>query len=123
MIQEFVDKFIAAKEATLIRFADEAVRPGSYDELFEAVVEILTEDNHETPDPERITVIDHGHYQGTRVFVVGACGYQPSIYWACSVAYGSCSHCDSFERARDNDNSVEQFWVMALHMVQQLVEI
>lgn len=125
MIQLFVDRFMTAKPEMLAGFKSQP--PESYDALFARVVRVIAcEDDYASPDPTRITAIDHGDYQGTRVFIVGASGYQPASYWGVGVSYGSCSGCDSFEAVRCysdepiSDKQAEQFWVMCLHMVQGL---
>lgn len=79
-----------------------------------------------TPDPDRITAIDHGDYQGTHVYVIGETGYQPSTYWYVRVSYGSCSGCDALEAARyygvgpSPDDSLDQMMTLALHVVQRI---
>lgn len=67
---------------------------------YDAMVGFLAE-MHPDMDHERVTRIDHGHYQGTLVFVVGGEGYQPYRHWYVKVGYGSCSGCDALESARD----------------------
>lgn len=134
MIQEFVDKVIAAKPELIAEFQEK--RPDSYDELVKRVVEIVgSEDNYGSPDPKRITVIDHGDYQGTRLYVIGANGYQPSAYWTIFVSYGSCSGCDTFEANNDlysydddgkiviDPKAAEGNYTMMLHMVQSMKEV
>lgn len=77
--------------------------PGSYDDLVRLVASMLhDEDDYQTPDPERVTAIDHGDYQGTRVYVIAADGYQPRLHWYARVSYGSCSGCDFFQSARED---------------------
>lgn len=134
MIQKFVDHWMANKSV-----AEEAFRkefPGDYDGIVSTVMGILAEsdDYYGAPDPSRITRIDHGDYQGTILFVVGAKGYQPSTYWAVKVGYGSCSGCDTLKHVRElrgwseegppvTDEQVKQLMTMALHVVQGLKEI
>lgn len=127
MIQKFVDQFMAAKTAMLAEF--KANRVPSYEEIFQRVIAALNnnaaQDEYGWPSPKRITVIDDGDYQGTRVFVVGANGYQPSTYWFCLVSYGSCSGCDALQQVQGWDDEVtdkeaEATWTLALHMVQSL---
>lgn len=139
MIQEFCDRFIAARPELEKRYAAEP--PGSYAAIFTDLVKILhDEDDYGTPDPERITAIDHGAYQGTILFIVAADGYQPSTYWSCAVHYGSCSGCDTFQAIQsdystywwgEEDGPDEQrraeaakeFAQLALHMVQAMRKI
>lgn len=128
MIQEYIDILQAAKVRLIGQFKEE--RPSGYEELFECLISLIADnsDEYDSPDPKLITVIDHGHYQGTILFIVGAGGYQPSKYWACKVHYGSCSGCDTFQANRDygdeiTDREAEGNWTMMLHMAQGLKEI
>lgn len=127
MIQQFVDIFQAKKID--IREGLRSTPPNSYDDIFRSLVSALYDENdYGGPDPARITAIDHGDYQGTRVFTVAGVGYQT---WACCVSYGSCSGCDSFKCARGKtgydesatDASLDDYMLMMLHMVQELKEI
>lgn len=122
MIQKFVGKFME-KRKTL--FTEE--HP-DYVEIVRKTMEIITDDNG--PDPERITVIDHGDYQGTILFVIAAKGYQPSDFWSVAVSYGSCSECDTLQgimaisfEDKPTPEQAEQYQELALHIVQQLKEI
>ena len=116
-----------AKESMLAAFKAEP--PSDYEDIFTEVVKILHDENdYGSPDPDRITVIDHGSYQGTKLFIVGADNYQPNEYWSCFVDYGSCSGCDSFQRVSDflgdgddaDPSAPIGYWTLALHMVQNL---
>lgn len=130
MIQKFVDRFMAARPAME---ADLRVaHPAGYDGLVKLAVQSLKaphDDYSDAPDPERITIIDHGEYQGTRLYIIAASGYQPSTYWSIFVGYGSCSGCDTFEALRDysddppTDEQVNGYWTMMLHMVQSMREV
>ena len=129
MIQPFIDKFMA--QESVIRTELKAKRPEDYDALMKRVIETMKEDDGLEPDPERITIIDHGDYQGTRLYIIGATGYQPSTYWSIFVDYGSCSGCDSFEANRDHrsgddeitDEEVNGNWTMMLHMAQSMKRV
>ena len=123
MIQEFIDRFDKARGSLLAGFKAKA--PGSYKEIVTRVIEVVTTDDYDAPDPKRIHVIDDGDYQGTLVFVIGGCGYQPSDYWYVKVGYGSCSGCDTLEAIGGYDDEVSdeqagQYLTLALHIVQGL---
>lgn len=125
MIQEFVDRFMLAKQEMVA--ALELAHPESYDDLVSRVVKVCAgEAYYEVPDADRITVIDHGEYQGTRLYIIAAQGYQPSIYWFIFVSYGSCSVCDTFLSIRDYDDEhptskqANEYWTLMLHMVQSM---
>lgn len=136
MIQQFVDRFMAAKPKLQAQFSTKI--PETYEDIVKSVVEVISdEDDREQPDPTRIHAIDDGDYQGTRVFVIGENGYQPSKYWFVYVSYGSCSGCDSLQAiqsdyrwSEDDDKDrpvkpelVEQLMTMALHIVQEMKEM
>lgn len=125
MIQEFVDKLVSSREALVEEFQRQ--RPHSYNALVERLVRLLENEDGaygEAPDHSRIHVIDDGDYQGTRLFIVGANGYQPSTYWSIFVSYGSCSGCDTFE-AIGYENEVPEsqaveYYTLMLHMAQNM---
>lgn len=101
--------------------------PDNYKELVKLVITHITQDDYIINlDPERITEINHGGYQGTLVFVIADIGYQPSDYWYIRVSYGSCSGCDTLERIRSYDHNpptdeqVKDYMTLALHIVQQI---
>ena len=124
MIQEFADRYIAARPA----FEEWARRsaPKNYAQIVKKVIQLVKgEEEYGVPDPERITEIDHGDYQGTLVYVIAAAGYQPSEYWYVKIWYGSCSGCDTLEGIRTWDDTVgdeelAQYWTLGLHIVQGL---
>lgn len=131
MITEFINKFQEIKPRLLEQFSKE--EPDDYADIFKQTIKMMFEKsedtyscNSETPDFERITVIDDGDYQGTLVFVVAAKGYQPSNYWCTRVFYGSCSGCDTFEAYSDYynpKNSAPEMVTMALHMIESMKKI
>jgi hypothetical protein len=139
MIERFADRFVRAEAQTKAKLKE--WQPESITDLALMMLEAVAgEDEDEDdnyfrplPDPQRLTVIDHGDYQGTLVFVVGATGYQPATYWGFSVGYGSCSVCDTFQRIRDQSSygddgnelgpteaQVNDYYTMMLHMVQSM---
>jgi hypothetical protein len=135
MIKTFVDRFMAQTPALKAGLREK--EPQSYGDLVKRLVETLAdEDDYSSPDPSRITCIDHGEYQGTQLYVIGAGGYQPSTYWAFTVGYGSCSGCDTFQRIHEHgeynedyttrkitDGMVDDYWTLMLHMVQRMKQI
>lgn len=75
-------------------------------------------------DPGRITEVDHGDYQGTLVYVIGATGYQPNEYVVTKVHYGSCSVCDTLKSILEDTHNQEQqlddLLILCLHIIQQM---
>lgn len=125
MILEFIDRFNDKRDVLLKQFSEK--EPDSYEDIFIQTIKMMFDNNsYDVPDYERITVIDHGDYQGTQLFIVGASGYQPSKYWVSKVYYGSCSGCDTFQAYSDYDNPEESalhMVTMALHMIESMKEI
>ena len=139
MIKDFVPQFDANREE-IKRKIREAKEP-SYHDLFRFVVEAISEcvpDGcwREGLDPERITRIDDGDYQGTLVFIVGEQGYQPDRYYGTTVSYGSCSGCDTIQAIGGpeydwkedsygelSEEQIEDYFTLALHMFQRMTEI
>lgn len=129
MIQVFVDRFMEKTDELKAAIAKEP--PSDYGEIVSRVVEAIRHpvDVYGEPDPTRITCIDHGDYQGTLIFVIGAEGYQPSRYWYVSVSYGSCSGCDTLQAIRDysdkplSKQQINDYWTLMLHVVQELKEM
>jgi hypothetical protein len=80
---------------------------------------------------KRITVIDDGDYQGTQIFFIPEETYQPNAgdYIITHTYYGSCSGCDtlkginSYEDGLPTDEQVEDYMVLALHLVQRMTRI
>jgi hypothetical protein len=126
VIEEFIIKF--TDQTTQIREAFAESHPGSYTAVVKIVIEAISADeDYDTPDPERIHVINDGDYQGTLLFVIAGKGYQPSDYWYVKVGYGSCSGCDTLEGIRNYDyddtptlSQVDAYYTLALHVVQGL---
>lgn len=125
MDMELVNRFDATGRTALTALWS-MNNPQSYDDIFTELCKVLKHAGYPSgPDPERITVIDHGECQGTRVFVVGESGYQPSTYWIACVSYGSCSGCDTFERISEYSDTVTpektaEYVTLALHMLQSM---
>ena len=93
-----------------------------YQQLLEVALETVHEVramSYGLPDPNRITQINHGDYQGTLVYVIAGGGYQPHDHFATHVFYGSCSGCDTLESINMNSDPAEKgegYYTLALHM-------
>lgn len=79
---------------------------------------------------EDITVIDHGEYQGTQIFIVHIDTYQPSVcdYVYTNNYYGSCSGCDTLqgisEYGYDNipdEQQIKDYMALCLGLLQSCV--
>lgn len=118
MIQEFVDKVIAGKDALMALFLKD--EPQNYLEVVEAVVATIGGDL----DKDRIHEIDDGEYQGTLAYLIAKKGYQPDGYWFTKVYYGSCSGCDTLQAILDEPDAIvraKDYWTLALHIVQNMI--
>lgn len=127
MIAKFIERFDAHRVALRQGFKEKS--PDGYEDIVRRVVEAVSPSEsreYGDPDSSKITRIDHGDYQGTLLFVIAACGYQPSNFWYVKVGYGSCSGCDTFAAIRElsydsvTDEQADQYMTLALHVVQGL---
>jgi len=130
MITEFVTRFDEARSELREFFA--AKHPACYGDIVKKVISVITEkDEYDSPDPERITAIEYGDYQGTILYVIAAHGYQPDNFWYVKVDYGSCCVCDTLQGLQYDDGdgevptekSVEGYMSLALHIVQGLKKL
>lgn len=104
-----------------------------YKELAAMIVEYILnpgEDDYNTYDPKRITVIDNGDYQGTQLFMIPMDTYQPEEYeyLLTYVGYGSCSGCDTLLSIQDwgegklTDSQVKDFMKLCKDLVCNIVK-
>ena len=128
MIQEFVNRFMDKKGILELDFS--LRHPGSYKDIVQKVISLINEDSdYEYPDPNNIVEIDHGNYQGTLLYIIPECGYQPYRYWYVRVSYGSCSGCDTLYSIRGysdelpSEQQVSDYLILALHIVQGIHEL
>lgn len=119
-----IKRFDACRDKLLDTFTKNP--PNRYEDVVKTLVAVLS-DGDLNMDPERITKIDHGHYQGTLLFVIAAKGYQPRTFWVTTCSYGSCSHCDTMEGIQYDDGSpadkAKDYLTLALHLAQAMKEI
>lgn len=127
MIQKYVDRFMANK--TQLESFLKKKHPEDYKQLVTEVVKVISTDDYGDIDPERVTEIDYGDYQGTLLYVIAAKGYQPGTFWTMKVDYGSCSGCDTLQAISDYSNKpptqkqIEQYTNLALNLVQSLKSV
>jgi len=79
-------------------------------------------------DSSEITELDHGDYQGTKVWLIHRKTYQPcetDYVWTTDY-YGSCSGCDTLQAISDYDNGkpneeqVKDYMGLMLNLVQKI---
>lgn len=132
MIPELVKRWDANKHQLREKYYKE--KPSSYADIVKDVITLVQGPRsykEVSLDPERITSIDHGDYQGTELFIIASQGYQPSVFYSVAVAYGSCSGCDTLQaidwdyRATDRSKAVDAYMTLALHILQaiKLIEV
>lgn len=81
-------------------------------------------------DYENIVTIDHGEYQGTILFLIPMCAYQPAEYeyLMTFVGYGSCSGCDTLQAIQDyrdellSDKQVKEFMTLCKDLVCNMIK-
>ena len=80
-------------------------------------------------NPDTLTEIDFGDYQGTLIYVFAEDTYQPSTNetFYTSVAYGSCSGCDTLQDIQEygleefpNEEQVEDYMKLYLDILQKI---
>lgn len=94
--------------------------------LFKEVINKEEIDGYEF-DLDKMTIIDDGDYQGTRIFIIPLDTYQPSVeeYVITNTYYGSCSGCDtllaisSYDDGIPNEGQVKDYIELALHLLQK----
>ena len=102
--------------------------PNSYESIYEMLFNLVVtkpnDDEYSEWDWGRFVKIDDGTFQGNEIYILCSNEYQPSLtdYIFTSVAYGSCSVCDTFqsiEMLEDKAERVKKYMTLALHMVQE----
>ena len=129
MIKIAIRRWEKNKDKILAEFKEK--HPESYLDIVKTLIKHISKGRCDSfsPDHNRITEIDHGHYQGTLVYVIGAKGYQPHRYWYTKSGYGSCSSCDTLQSIKDCNNELptdwqaKQYQTLALHLLQGLKEM
>ena len=80
-------------------------------------------------NPDTLTEIDFGDYQGTLIYVFAEDTYQPSTNetFYTSVGYGSCSGCDTLQSIQEygleelpNEEQVEDYMKLSLDILQRI---
>lgn len=128
MIQKFVDAYIKHKDTILKRILE--TEEYNYEKILKITLEEIVKENPgefgQWPDPEKITVVDYGEYQGHLLFIIGGDGYQTSQYWHTNTHYGSCSGCDMLEDIKWSMKEEEMrlgIQSICLHLVQRMKEL
>jgi hypothetical protein len=101
-----------------------------YKQIVEKLFElcITNADEHCGFNIKRMTVIDDGDYQGTKLFIIPKDTYQPSVddYITTHTYYGSCSGCDTlqsicgYDYGLPTEEQIKLYMTLVLHLVQKL---
>lgn len=105
----------------------------SYEEILrQIIIHVLNEGNKSMNlNPEEISVVDDGNYQGTQIFLFHIERYQPDVedyYWTNNY-YGSCSGCDvllgisMYGDGLPNENQVEDYMYLSLQLIQKIKKL
>ena len=132
MVKEFINLWEKNKNKLEDYFRNTEQREyDGYKLIVKKIIELVIndEDEFETYDIERMTVIDDGSYQGTQIFIIPRKTYQPDAddYIFTHNYYGSCSGCDTLQAihwyrtdAKPNEEQIKDYMTLALHLVQEL---
>ena len=133
MIQELILQWEQNKNELqdYFRNTKQSEYSNDYKEIVIKIFEICLKkaDKYYAFDVSKMTVIDDGDYQGTKIFIIPKDTYQPSVfdYVYTDTYYGSCSGCDTLQCICDtnydelpNEEQVKEYMTLALHLVQRL---
>jgi hypothetical protein len=107
--------------------------PNSYQDIYETLFRLVVTEpqkinpqltNYNEWNWNRFVKIDDGEYQGNEIYILCSNVYQPELndYIFTSIAYGSCSGCDTFQAIQESEDKAERvkgYMTLALHMVQE----
>jgi hypothetical protein len=129
MEAKFIERFDSKRDEIKenLSFMLDACKYGiDYSDIVRIVIDAIHED-HGDQNPNAISEIDDGDYQGTLLFVIPEDTYQPYDYWYVRVFYGSCSGCDTLQSILYESDSKEQqindLFTLALHIFQWLKKL
>lgn len=129
METKFIERFDSKRDEIKenLSFMLDACKYGiDYSDIVRIVIDAIHEDDGD-PNPDTISEIDNGDYQGTLLFVIPEDNYSPYDYWYVRVEYGSCSGCDTLLGILYDSDSKEQqindLFTLALHIFQRLKKL
>jgi hypothetical protein len=122
MIPEIISQWDENKNKLEERFRED--HPSSYESIIKSIFELVVSDF----DISKMTVIDDGGYQGTKIFIIPKDTYQPSVsdYVVTHNRYGSCSGCDTlqgtseFSDDKPTEEQIKEYMTLALHLIQKM---
>lgn len=128
MIQEIIKQWEDNKGKLEEYFR--TTKQDEYDE-YSKIVKKIFEVVIDGYQPNRITTVDDGDYQGTQIFLIPKDTYQPSAdeYLITHTYYGSCSGCDTLQAIcgynynLPDEEQIKQYMTLALHLVQKIQKL
>lgn len=137
MIQQFVKQWEANKHKLETHF--KVYPPKEYTDIVKALFRLIittvykseSDNDQYGIDIDALTLLNHGSFCGTLIYIIPLKTYYPDRgeYIVTSVDYGSCSHCDTFERVMQDfyyektevltKKQLEGLMTLALHIVQE----
>ena len=132
MIKEIINKWDLHKSKLGNYFATtNQSEYSTYKNIIKKTIEIIINTNdfdYDNYDVDKMTVINHGDYQGTQLFIIPKDTYQPSIedYLFVHNYYGSCSGCDTLQSINDYDDGlpteeqIKDYMLLSLHLIQKM---
>ena len=129
MEAKFIERFDSKRDEikeTLAFLLDTCKYDIDYRDIVSIVIDAIHED-YGDPNPNAISEIDDGDYQGTLLFVIPEEIYQPYDYWYVRVFYGSCSGCDTLQDilycSDSKEQQIDDLFTLALHIFQGLKKL
>lgn len=125
MIQQVIKQFDQNRDKLKLRLSNEN-NISSYRDLVNILLSVISDEDNLDFDYEELTSIDHGHYQGTEIFIFPVKEYQPRDYYYFCVDYGSCSGCDTLQHVlydycdNETQKKIDGLFTLCLHMAQSI---
>ena len=137
MIREIIEQWEENKHCLQNYFANTPQdQYGSYTSILKKIFELVITKApsyggwNNSWDVTNMTVLDHGDYQGTLIYIIPVDTYQPSVsdYIMTNNYYGSCTGCDSLQMINDggwddklpNKQQIQDYMTLSLHLVQKM---
>jgi hypothetical protein len=132
MIKEIINKWDLHKSKLENYFATtNQSEYSTYENIVKKTIEIIINTNdfdYDNYAVDKMTVINHGDYQGTQLFIIPKDTYLLSIedYLFVHNYYGSCSGCDALQSIQQYDDGlpteeqIKDYMLLSLHLIQEM---
>lgn len=135
MLKQVIDQWYKNKGNLEIYFRETPQKDySSYTHIVKKIIELVLNDSSDESmkiDPEEISVIDDGYYQGTQIFFFHKITFQPEVddyYWTNNF-YESCSGCDTllgisqYETGLPTNEQVSEYMNLSLNLIQKIKKL